>query len=208
VAGVGAYLGGHLSYAPERRHESGGGVNQAAPGIARPPAEWTSVAELAEPPDGNESSARSTSRRPWWRLNLVPVPWWRLDVMPASWWRLDVRAGPVVAARCFARPAVAAWQAGEGDDRPLLVPKPAGLARAGAGVETCAVCRWHGSTFGAVNRTAFDGLAAGRCFAPECPLPASGYTVGPSRSRTRRPGSSRKPLTWGGDVGWGSIWRR
>jgi nitrite reductase/ring-hydroxylating ferredoxin subunit/uncharacterized membrane protein len=46
VAGVGAYLGGHLSYA------QGGGMNQAAPGINRIPEEWKAVGLLAELPDG------------------------------------------------------------------------------------------------------------------------------------------------------------
>jgi nitrite reductase/ring-hydroxylating ferredoxin subunit/uncharacterized membrane protein len=46
VAGAGAYLGGHLSYA------QGGGMNQAAPDINRIPEEWKSVGLLAELPDG------------------------------------------------------------------------------------------------------------------------------------------------------------
>jgi uncharacterized membrane protein len=46
VAGMGAYLGGHLSYA------QGGGMNHAAPEVVRVPAEWTQVASLAELPDG------------------------------------------------------------------------------------------------------------------------------------------------------------
>ena len=46
VAGASAYLGGHVSYA------QGGGMNQAAPDIARIPEEWTVVAQLAELPDG------------------------------------------------------------------------------------------------------------------------------------------------------------
>ena len=46
VAGVGAYLGGHLAYAQS------GGVNQAAPEIARVPEDWTQVASLASLPDG------------------------------------------------------------------------------------------------------------------------------------------------------------
>jgi nitrite reductase/ring-hydroxylating ferredoxin subunit/uncharacterized membrane protein len=46
VAGLGAYLGGHLAYA------QGGGTNQAAPEIARVPAEWTVVGSLADLPDG------------------------------------------------------------------------------------------------------------------------------------------------------------
>ncbi|WP_433363271.1 Rieske 2Fe-2S domain-containing protein [Actinoplanes sp. CA-142083] len=46
VAGLGAYLGGHLSYAQSA------GVNQAAPEIVRVPEEWTEVASLADLPDG------------------------------------------------------------------------------------------------------------------------------------------------------------
>jgi nitrite reductase/ring-hydroxylating ferredoxin subunit/uncharacterized membrane protein len=46
AAGLGAYLGGHLSYA------QAGGMNQAAPDIARLPEEWTAVAELTELPEG------------------------------------------------------------------------------------------------------------------------------------------------------------
>ncbi len=46
VAGLGAYLGGHLSYAQS------GGVNQAAPEIVRVPEEWTEVGSLASLPDG------------------------------------------------------------------------------------------------------------------------------------------------------------
>lgn len=46
VAGVGAYLGGHLAYA------QGGGMNQAAPEIAQIPEEWTAVGSLASLPEG------------------------------------------------------------------------------------------------------------------------------------------------------------
>jgi nitrite reductase/ring-hydroxylating ferredoxin subunit/uncharacterized membrane protein len=46
VAGLGAYLGGHLSYAQSA------GVNQAAPEIVRIPEEWTAVCSLADLPDG------------------------------------------------------------------------------------------------------------------------------------------------------------
>ena len=46
VAGLGAYLGGHLSYARSA------GVNQAAPEIVRVPMEWTEVCSLASLPDG------------------------------------------------------------------------------------------------------------------------------------------------------------
>jgi nitrite reductase/ring-hydroxylating ferredoxin subunit/uncharacterized membrane protein len=47
VAGLGAYLGGHLSYAQSA------GVNQAAPEIARVPEDWTEVGSLASLPDGS-----------------------------------------------------------------------------------------------------------------------------------------------------------
>jgi nitrite reductase/ring-hydroxylating ferredoxin subunit/uncharacterized membrane protein len=46
MAGLGAYLGGHLSYA------QGGGMNQAAPDVARVPESWTAVGVLSELPDG------------------------------------------------------------------------------------------------------------------------------------------------------------
>jgi len=46
VAGLGAYLGGHLSYAQSA------GVNQAAPEIVRIPEDWTEVCSLADLPDG------------------------------------------------------------------------------------------------------------------------------------------------------------
>ncbi|MFI5889913.1 Rieske 2Fe-2S domain-containing protein [Actinoplanes sp. NPDC051513] len=46
VAGLGAYLGGHLSYAQSA------GANQAAPEIVRVPEDWTEVASLADLPDG------------------------------------------------------------------------------------------------------------------------------------------------------------
>jgi nitrite reductase/ring-hydroxylating ferredoxin subunit/uncharacterized membrane protein len=46
AAGLGAYLGGHLSYSQSA------GVNQAAPDIARIPEEWTAVAQLSELPEG------------------------------------------------------------------------------------------------------------------------------------------------------------
>jgi nitrite reductase/ring-hydroxylating ferredoxin subunit/uncharacterized membrane protein len=46
VAGLGAYLGGHLSYA------QAGGTNQAAPEIIRVPQEWTAVGSLSSLPDG------------------------------------------------------------------------------------------------------------------------------------------------------------
>lgn len=46
VAGLGAYLGGHLSYAQSA------GVNQAAPEIVKIPEDWTEVCSLADLPDG------------------------------------------------------------------------------------------------------------------------------------------------------------
>jgi nitrite reductase/ring-hydroxylating ferredoxin subunit/uncharacterized membrane protein len=46
IAGLGAYLGGHISYAQS------GGANQAAPEIVRVPEEWTEVGSLASLPDG------------------------------------------------------------------------------------------------------------------------------------------------------------
>ncbi|GIM90935.1 Rieske (2Fe-2S) protein [Paractinoplanes toevensis] len=45
VAGLGAYLGGHLAYAQS------GGANQAAPEIVRIPEEWTVAGSLASFPD-------------------------------------------------------------------------------------------------------------------------------------------------------------
>jgi nitrite reductase/ring-hydroxylating ferredoxin subunit/uncharacterized membrane protein len=45
VAGLGAYLGGHLAYA------QGAGTNQAAPEIARIPQDWTTAGSLASLPD-------------------------------------------------------------------------------------------------------------------------------------------------------------
>jgi nitrite reductase/ring-hydroxylating ferredoxin subunit/uncharacterized membrane protein len=52
VAGVGAYLGGHLAYA------QGGGMNQAAPEIAQIPEEWTAVGSLASLPEGKPAVRR------------------------------------------------------------------------------------------------------------------------------------------------------
>ncbi|MEV6305886.1 Rieske (2Fe-2S) protein [Actinoplanes sp. NPDC051861] len=46
VAGAGAYLGGHLSYA------QGAGISHAAPQVALVPEEWTVVGTLAGLPDG------------------------------------------------------------------------------------------------------------------------------------------------------------
>jgi nitrite reductase/ring-hydroxylating ferredoxin subunit/uncharacterized membrane protein len=46
AAGLGAYLGGHLSYS------QGGGMNQAAPETMRVPTEWTVIGSLADLPEG------------------------------------------------------------------------------------------------------------------------------------------------------------
>jgi nitrite reductase/ring-hydroxylating ferredoxin subunit/uncharacterized membrane protein len=46
AAGLGAYLGGHLSYS------QGGGMNQAAPETMRVPMEWTVIGSLADLPEG------------------------------------------------------------------------------------------------------------------------------------------------------------
>jgi nitrite reductase/ring-hydroxylating ferredoxin subunit/uncharacterized membrane protein len=46
VAGLGAYLGGHLAYAQSA------GVNQAAPEIVKIPEDWTVICSLADLPDG------------------------------------------------------------------------------------------------------------------------------------------------------------
>lgn len=51
TASVGAYLGGHLSFAQSA------GVNQAAPDTARIPEDWTSITSLASLPD-NKTSVR------------------------------------------------------------------------------------------------------------------------------------------------------
>ncbi|RZU54024.1 nitrite reductase/ring-hydroxylating ferredoxin subunit [Krasilnikovia cinnamomea] len=45
AAGLGAFLGGHLSFA------QGAGTNQAVPELARVPADWTAVGSLASLPD-------------------------------------------------------------------------------------------------------------------------------------------------------------
>ncbi|MEU4626866.1 Rieske (2Fe-2S) protein [Actinoplanes sp. NPDC023801] len=46
VAGAGAFLGGHLSYA------QGGGISHAAPEVARVPEEWTVAGPLSSLPEG------------------------------------------------------------------------------------------------------------------------------------------------------------
>ncbi|WP_433792955.1 Rieske 2Fe-2S domain-containing protein [Actinoplanes sp. CA-252034] len=53
VAGAGAYLGGHLSYA------QGGGISHAAPEVARVPEEWTVVGSLASLPEGKPAARRA-----------------------------------------------------------------------------------------------------------------------------------------------------
>jgi nitrite reductase/ring-hydroxylating ferredoxin subunit/uncharacterized membrane protein len=50
--GLGAFLGGHLSYAQS------GGVNQAAPEIVRVPEEWTEIGLLTSLPDGKPAVRR------------------------------------------------------------------------------------------------------------------------------------------------------
>ncbi|MDI6102810.1 Rieske (2Fe-2S) protein [Actinoplanes sp. NEAU-A12] len=52
VAGTGAFLGGHLSYA------QGGGVSHAAPEVARVPEEWTVAGSLSSLPDGKPAARR------------------------------------------------------------------------------------------------------------------------------------------------------
>jgi nitrite reductase/ring-hydroxylating ferredoxin subunit/uncharacterized membrane protein len=52
MAGAGAYLGGHLSYA------LGGGMNQAAPEISQLSEDWTLVGSLDELPDGKPTVRR------------------------------------------------------------------------------------------------------------------------------------------------------
>lgn len=52
VAGAGAFLGGHLSYA------QGGGISHAAPEVARVPEEWTVTGSLASLPEGKPAARR------------------------------------------------------------------------------------------------------------------------------------------------------
>jgi nitrite reductase/ring-hydroxylating ferredoxin subunit len=49
VAGLGAFLGGHLAYAQS------GGANQAAPEVVRLPEDWTVAGSLSSLPDGRTS---------------------------------------------------------------------------------------------------------------------------------------------------------
>lgn len=53
VAGAGAFLGGHLSYA------QGGGTSHAAPEVARVPEEWTVAGSLASLPEGEPVARRA-----------------------------------------------------------------------------------------------------------------------------------------------------
>ncbi|GGN80480.1 hypothetical protein GCM10010112_56070 [Actinoplanes lobatus] len=52
VAGAGAFLGGHLSYA------QGAGISHAAPEVTRLPDEWTVAGSLASLPDGKPAARR------------------------------------------------------------------------------------------------------------------------------------------------------
>ncbi|WP_250032106.1 Rieske (2Fe-2S) protein [Paractinoplanes maris] len=82
VAGLGAYLGGHLSYA------RGGGMNQAAPDLNRVPAEWTSVGSLASLPEG-KPAVRTLP-------DDVPVLLWRQgDQVTAMIERCGHETGPL-----------------------------------------------------------------------------------------------------------------
>lgn len=53
VAGAGAYLGGHLSYA------QGAGISHAAPEVSRLPEEWTEVSSLSSLPEGKPAVRRA-----------------------------------------------------------------------------------------------------------------------------------------------------
>ncbi|MCO8276408.1 Rieske 2Fe-2S domain-containing protein [Actinoplanes sp. TRM 88003] len=81
VAGLGAYLGGHISYA------RGGGTNQAAPDLNRVPAEWTSVGSLASLPEG-KPAVRT--------VGDVPVLLWRRgNTVTAMLERCSHETGPL-----------------------------------------------------------------------------------------------------------------
>jgi nitrite reductase/ring-hydroxylating ferredoxin subunit len=81
VAGLGAYLGGHIAYA------QGGGMNQASPDIARVPEDWTAVAELSELPDGKPAVRR---------IEDVPVLLYRTgDRVTAMLERCSHETGPL-----------------------------------------------------------------------------------------------------------------
>ncbi|MGK5680079.1 Rieske 2Fe-2S domain-containing protein [Actinoplanes sp. URMC 104] len=81
VAGLGAYIGGHLSYA------RGGGMNQAMPDMNRVPEEWTAIGSLASLPEG-KPAVRT--------LGDVPVLLWRQgDNVTAMLERCSHETGPL-----------------------------------------------------------------------------------------------------------------
>jgi nitrite reductase/ring-hydroxylating ferredoxin subunit/uncharacterized membrane protein len=81
VAGLGAYLGGHLAYA------QAGGTNQAAPDVVRIPEDWTEVCSLASLPEG-KPAVRS--------VGDVPVLLYRLgDEVSAMIERCGHETGPL-----------------------------------------------------------------------------------------------------------------
>ena len=81
VAGLGAYIGGHISYA------RGAQVNQAVPDLNRVPSEWTSVGSLASLPEG-KPAVRT--------LGDVPVLLWRQgDQVTAMLERCGHATGPL-----------------------------------------------------------------------------------------------------------------
>jgi nitrite reductase/ring-hydroxylating ferredoxin subunit/uncharacterized membrane protein len=81
VAGLGAYLGGHLAYA------QGAGMNQAAPDINRIPEEWTPVGSLASLPEGKPAVRK---------VGDVPVLLYRVgDQVSAMIERCSHETGPL-----------------------------------------------------------------------------------------------------------------
>ncbi|MCA2212916.1 Rieske (2Fe-2S) protein [Jidongwangia harbinensis] len=81
IAGASAYLGGHLSYS------QGGGMNHAAPDVARLPEDWTAVGELAALPDGKPAVRR---------LDDVPILLYRQgDRVTAMIERCSHETGPL-----------------------------------------------------------------------------------------------------------------
>ena len=81
LAGMGAAIGGHLSYA------RGAGTNQAMPDMNRVPSEWTSVGSLASLPEG-KPAVRT--------LGDVPVLLWRQgDRVTAMLERCGHETGPL-----------------------------------------------------------------------------------------------------------------
>ncbi|MFC7535302.1 Rieske 2Fe-2S domain-containing protein [Actinoplanes sp. GCM10030250] len=81
VAGAGAYLGGHLSYA------QGGGISHAAPQVALVPEEWTEVGSLASLPEGKPAVRKAGD---------VPVLLYRQgDRVSAMIERCSHEAGPL-----------------------------------------------------------------------------------------------------------------